>query len=139
MGFVTLPFNGVVAAGGEKTLASKRLTFPYRIHKLISSFALGQDRTMQVRFFNAKDNQAPASGLPSGLDLLNIYGESAFLVGDEDTKTSLFEALVPEGGTYMKVYARNTDGFEHTIDCQVVIERLPAGVKPNPGEVVLGG
>lgn len=119
-------------AGGQVTLVSKRLNFPYKIRELSSSFALGQDRTMQVKFFQAGDSKASANELPNGTDLLGMYGEDAFLTGDDDTKLVPVSAIVDTSGTWIKVYAKNTDGFPHTIDCYVVLELTDRRGKPIP-------
>ncbi len=122
MARLTLPFFGSVAAGGELTLVSKLLAFPYEISHLIASFALGTDRTLQLRFFLSRDPEAPAAGTPSGDDLLSIYGQVPYLVGDDERKEFPHEIRVPDSNSYLKIYANNTDVFAHTLDAQIVIE-----------------
>lgn len=122
MAKVTLPFFGSVAAGGELTLVSERLNFPYTIRRIISSFALGTNRTLQLRFFLSRDNTAPATGKPTGEDLLSIYGQVPYLVGDDEHKEFPHEIEVRRAGSYLKVYGSNSDSFAHTIDAQIVIE-----------------
>lgn len=119
---LTLPFAGSVAAGGELTLVSKFLNFPYTIRSLHSSFALGTDRTLQLRFFLSRDPEAPATGLPTGDDLLSIYGQVPYLVGDDERKEFPHEIEVPDSGTYLKVYGNNTDTFAHTLDAHIIID-----------------
>ncbi|MBA7577385.1 hypothetical protein ES708_19236 [subsurface metagenome] len=119
---LTLPFAGSVAAGGELTLVSKFLNFPYTIRSLHASFALGTDRTLQLRFFLSRDPEAPASGFPTGDDLLSIYGQTSYLVGDDEHKEFPHEIPVLESGTYLKVYGLNIDTFEHTLDAHIVID-----------------
>ncbi len=122
MARLTLPFNGSVPAGGELTLCSKLLTFPYFISQIIASFALGTNRTLQLRFFKSNDPTCPATGKPTGLSLLSIYGEDPYLTGDDDQKSFPHEIEVRESGSYIKVHANNTDAFAHTLDAQVVID-----------------
>lgn len=122
MSRLTLPFFGSVPAGGELTLVSQFLNFPYTIQELIASFALGTDRTLQLRFFLSRDNEAPAAGRPTGNDLLNIHGQVPYLVGDDERKSFPHEIQVSDFGTYLKVYGNNTDVFPHTIDAQIVID-----------------
>ena len=128
MAKVTLPFAGTVAAGGELTLVSQRLNFTYTIQTLIASFALGTDRTLQLRYFLSYEDSAPAAGMPVGEDLLSIYGQVPYLVGDDEHKEFPHEIPVRRAGTYLKVYGRNTDTFEHTLDAQIVIDSGPEGV-----------
>lgn len=111
-----------MSAGGELTLVSKRLTFPYKILILTTSFALGSNRTLQVHFFKSNDPTAPATGQPTGLDLLSLYGEDSYLVGDDEQKSFPHEIDVPERGSYIKIYGNNTDSFDHILDAQVVID-----------------
>ncbi|MBA7581721.1 hypothetical protein ES708_23632 [subsurface metagenome] len=125
MAKVTLPFFGSVAAGGELTLVSQRLNFTYTIRTLIASFALGCDRTLQLRYFLSYDDLAPAAGMPVGEDLLSIYGQVPYLVGDDERKEFPHEIPVRRAGTHIKVYAINIDAFAHTIDAQVVIDSSP--------------
>ncbi|GAI99935.1 unnamed protein product [marine sediment metagenome] len=103
-------------------MVSRALIFPYTISLLVASFALGTDRTLQLRFFMSKDPTAPAAGMPTGLDLLNIYGQVPYLVGDDERKEFPHEIEVPDSGTFLKVYGNNTDAFIHTIDAQIVIK-----------------
>ncbi len=128
MARLTLPFSGSVAAGGELTLVSKALIFPYTISLLTASFALGTDRTLQVRFIMSKDPSAPAAGIPTGLDLLSIYGQVPYLVGDDERKDFPHEIEVPESGSFLKVYGRNIDTFPHTLDAHIVIDSGSEGV-----------
>ena len=122
MAKVTLPFFGSVAAGGELTLVSQRLNFTYTIRTLIASFALGCDRTLQLRYYLSYENSAPAAGRPTGEDLLSIYGQVPYLVGDDERKEFPHEIHVPRAGSYLKIYGNNSDTFPHTLDAQVVIE-----------------
>lgn len=124
MAKVTLPFFGSVAAGGELTLVSQRLNFPYTIQTLIASFALGTNRTLQLRYVLSYDDSAPAAGRPTGQDLLSIYGQVPYLVGDDERKEFPHEIQVRRAGTYLKVHGINSDAFAHTLDAQVVIDSL---------------
>ncbi len=124
MGQVTIAFNGTVTANDELTLVSKRLNFPYTVKRLISSFALGTDRTTRIRFFTSLDDEAPFSGLPVGRNLLLPYGQVDYLVGDDEQKDVPHEALQSESGSHVKVHAENLDTFDHSVDVLVVIETL---------------
>lgn len=122
---LTLAFAGSVSAGGELTLCSKLLNFPFMIRSLHSSFALGCNRTTQIRFFLSPDKSAPTTGKPSGQDLLLAYSQVPYLVGDDEQKNFPHEILVPERGSFLKVHGYNTDTFPHTIDSQIIIDTNP--------------
>ena len=117
----TIAFNGSVDAFGEVTLVSKRVNFPFILEDFHCSFALGQNRTVQLKFFHSFDDVAPTSGVPTGTDLLNILGQSAYVVGDEETKIFPMEVVNRKAGSYLKVHASNTDGFVHTVDVLAVV------------------
>lgn len=119
---VTLPFNGSAAAGGEQTLVSKRLNFPYRIVEIRASFPLGTERTLQLSFFVSRDAEDPSSGKPTGLDILSPYGQTSYLVGDDEQKNLPSDFPVPWSSSYLKVYGLNSDTFIHTIDAHIIIE-----------------
>lgn len=122
---ITLPFNGTVAAGGELTLVSNHLRIPYMVRSLHVSFALGTDRTVQIRFFRSPDDSTPGSGHPSGTELLLQYSRTPYLVGDDERKSFPHEFAVRESGSWLKVHAKNNDTFSHTVDCQIVIDLDP--------------
>lgn len=125
MSLLTLAFAGTVAAGGELTLSTKLLNFPFMIRSLHSSFALGCDRTTQIRFFLSPDGSTPTTGKPSGQDLLLAYSQVPYLIGDDEQKSIPHEVQVRTSGHYLKVYAYNTDVYSHTIDCQIIIDTNP--------------
>jgi hypothetical protein len=66
--------------------------------------------------------------MPTGEDLLSIYGQVPYLVGDDERKEFPHEILVRRAGTYLKVYANNIDTFPHTLDAQIVIDSGSEGV-----------
>ncbi|MBA7482491.1 hypothetical protein ES707_17982 [subsurface metagenome] len=107
-------------------MVSQRLNFPYTIQTLIASFALGTNRTLQLRYFLSYDDSAPAAGRPVGEDLLSIYGQVPYLVGDDERKEFPHEIQVLRAGTYLKIYGNNTDPFIHTIDAQIIIDTQPS-------------
>lgn len=118
----TLSFSGTVSAGGELVISSHELRMPYKIISLHSSFALGCDRTTQIRFFLSPGPSEPTSGHPDGTDLLEQYSKQPYLIGDDERKDYPFELIVTSRNSYIKVHALNSDVFDHTVDCQVVID-----------------
>jgi hypothetical protein len=120
----TVIFSGTCVANGELTLCSKRINFPFMTKKFVASFALGTDRTLKLRYFLSPDSSEPATGKPTGINLFGIFGEDPYLIGDDEQKVVEHETRVKEKGYYIKVYANNTDSFDHTVDVFVVIESL---------------
>ena len=121
---LTIPFNGTVLAGAEKTLVSRRLDFAYRVTRLRVSFPLNTNRTTQVSFFVSPDGSTPSTGKPTGQDLMGQYSATPYFVGDDEYKDMEHSVSITGRGTYIKVYALNSDAFNHIIDAQVMIERL---------------
>jgi hypothetical protein len=121
----TISFFGTVSAGSELTLASQRIDTPYSVTQIVASFALGCNRLVQLEFFISTDATTPSTGKPSGSSLLGDYGQISYLVGDDQMKTIFHNVHQPQGGSYVKVYANNTDAFDHAVDVQVTIRLYP--------------
>jgi hypothetical protein len=119
-----ISFFGTVAASSKKTLVSKRITSPFRIKKIRASFAPGVNRLMNLYFFISFDDSAPTTEEPKGVNLLSQTGQVLYITGDDQLKEMELEIYQKEKGAFVKVYADNTDTYEHTIDCQIVIEML---------------
>jgi len=121
---VTIPFKGTCSANSELTLVSERLNFPYRTKKIIASFALNTNHTLQIVPILSYDPSAPASGRPIGQSLFSPYGQVDYLSGDDEHEEHIHEIYVTSIGSYLKIYANNFDVFDHTVDAQIHIEVL---------------
>jgi hypothetical protein len=56
--------------------------------------------------------------------MLREHGQVDYIVGDADQKDMEHEVEVAQGGSYLKVYAVNSDTFDHSIDVQMTIETM---------------
>jgi len=121
---VTIPFHATVPLNATRSYASKRITSPFVIRELRTSFALNCNRTLQVSFWLSPDPETP-NGQPSGYSLLSPLGQVDYLVGDDEQKILPHEVYVDAAGMYLKVMAVNSDGFDHTLDAQIVIALKP--------------
>ena len=122
---LTIPFTSTVDANSEKTLVSKRIAFPFQVHKIIAAFALNTNHTLQLIPYVSRDPSAPSSGKPTGDSLLAPYGQVDYLTGDDEHEEHFNTTTYQEKGLFLKIYANNTDSFEHTIDAQIQIIPLP--------------
>ncbi len=120
----TIIFSGTCTANSELTLVSKRIDFPFRIKKFVPSFALGTDKTLQIKLFVSRDKVAPSTGEPTGVNILGLFGEDPYVIGDDEQKEMDMSIDYEEQGYYIKVYANNTDNFDHTVDVYVIIETI---------------
>lgn len=118
---ITVPFKGTCLANSEKTLVSERLTFPFRIEKIIVAFALNTNHTLQLIPFISWDPSTPSIGKPTGQSLFSPYGNVEYLSGDDEHEEHSHQILIKRMGSYLKIYANNTDSFDHTIDAQISI------------------
>lgn len=118
----TISFLGTVAANSNITLVSKRITLPFKTTKIRASFAPGVQRKMNLYYFISKDPTAPTTEQPQGNNILASLGQVTYLTGDEEFKDLAHEVECTEAGAYLKIYAVNSDVFEHTIDSQITIE-----------------
>lgn len=120
----TISFFGTVNANGEKTLVSQRINTPFNTKKVAISFPDGHNRLVQIKVFISQDQNAPTSGEPQGLNILQMLGSVPFVVGDNERKDFEVEKPYSQRGGYIKMYAKNNDGFQHTMDAQITIELL---------------
>jgi len=127
-------FFGTVAASSKATLVSKRITSPFRIKKIRASFAPGTDRLLNLYFFISYDDSAPTTAQPTGTNILSQTGQVTYITGDDEYKEVEVEVEQREAGAYIKIYADNTDTFEHTIDSQIIIEMLEESPKAAVGD-----
>lgn len=118
----TLMFAGTCSARSVKTLVSQRITRPFRTRQLTVRFAPGCSNLMALTFFAADDDQAPTTGKPSGISLLQDYGQVDSVRGDGEQIVLNHVIHVAAGGVYLKVHADNTDWYDHAIDLDVEIE-----------------
>ena len=121
----TVSFFGTCLANSELTLVSQRISTPYSIKNISAHFALNCARTLQLDFYISQDNDSPTSGRPSGFSTLGEYGQISYIVGDDETKNLENFAHSQTSPSWIKVYAKNNDGFDHTIDVQVTINIFP--------------
>lgn len=120
----TVIFSGICYANSELTLVSKRIGFRFRVIKFVTSFALGTDRTLQLRLFVSKDPTAPSTGRPTGVNILGLFGEDPFVIGDDEQKVMDLDIEYKERGRFLKIHANNTDSFDHTVDVFVIIQSM---------------
>jgi hypothetical protein len=121
---LTLPFLGNVSAGGEKSISSRMLSFPFTTRTIRVGFALNCNRTLRVKVFLSPDSDCPSSGEPNGFSVFSENSETDYLVGDDEWKICPHECLYRESGGYVKVYGYNTDAFDHTLDVLVTIQEI---------------
>lgn len=122
---VTLSFYGTVGANLKTTLVSKRINFPFTSGQFRVHFALNTNKTLRLAFFVSPDKEASTTVEPNGQNILDVLGQVGYLVGDDETVTIPYRVRVPEVGVYLKVWAVNTDSYEHSIDAQVTLECEP--------------
>jgi len=122
-----IPFAGTVTAGGELTLCSDLISLPFTLNSVLISFALNTNRTVQIDIFASPDNDTPTTGRPAGSSLCELYGQVNYIVGDDEQKFITHDLVCNERVTYLKVYAKNTDIFDHTVDviCFITTESSP--------------
>jgi len=120
----TISFVGTVGAGAEKTLVSQRISTPFNIKQVSVSFPGGHNRLVQISVFISPDPKAPTTGKPTGLNIFEALGQVNYIVGNNEQKKMFIEKPYTVKGGYVKIYAINNDGVQHTIDAQVTIELL---------------
>jgi hypothetical protein len=120
----TISFFGTVGALAKKTLVSQKIGQKFKTKIIRASFAPGVNRLMTLKFFISQDPSAPTTEEPQGINILKQIGQVPYITGDNEYKELPHETLYPERNAYIKVFAENSDTYDHTIDAQVTIEYL---------------
>jgi hypothetical protein len=116
-----ISFYGDCPAGTNITLVSERISNPFILDSISAHFPLNLAWTMHLKFFISPDPSAPTTEEPTGFNILAEYGQVDYLTGDDDSKFILTNAISPTSPTWLKIYAINSDAFDHTIDAQMKI------------------
>ena len=120
----TVLFQGSVAASSVGYWASSRIPYAFVIDTVLVSWVIGTQRTLQIYILTAGDNNLPASGIPSGTNVIGGLGNSRYLVGDTQATEYPVYARVDTPGSFIKIYANNTDASAHTVDVMARLFRL---------------
>lgn len=120
--FKTVSFFGTCPASSRLTLVSDRIGHPYMVKHVRVSFADGPGNLMPLEFIISEDDEAPTAGRPSGISILDEYGQVAYIKGDGEVVEMVHEVDVPVANTWLKVYGNNADIDEHAINVQICIK-----------------
>ena len=118
----TVPFAGTCAARSEVTLVSKRIRRPFRTAVIHTHFPTGAENLLLLDFWESPDDQAPATGDPTGVNLLADYGQAEAIRGDGVSIILHHVIGVFAGGAFLKVHATNNDFYDHAVDVQIEID-----------------
>jgi len=120
----TISFFGTVNASSNLTLVSKKISAPFKTKMIRASFAPGVNRLMTLKYYISQDPSAPTTEEPQGINILKQIGQVPYITGDDEFKEMPHEVIHHEKNAYIKVYAENSDIYNHTIDTQVTIEYI---------------
>jgi len=95
---------------------------PFVTKRMHVHFAKGCQGLLGIEVWISTDDEAPSSGEPSGVNLLDDYGQVGRLVGDGQTKILEHSVDQREGGSFLKVRAVNNDWYDHGVNVEVEIE-----------------
>ena len=115
----TVCFFGSCTALSSTVLVSQRISSPYVLSEIRASFALNTARTLNLYFFVSQDPSVPVAGEPTGFNCLDEYGQVSYLTGDDEIKVVKNNSLITVHPSWLKIYAVNSDFFDHTIDVQI--------------------
>lgn len=118
----TLMFAGTCSARSVLTLVSQRITRRYRTRQITCRFPVGTLNLLTLTPYLSGDDEAPAAGAPAGIKLLQDYGQVASIRADGE-QIVLDHMVSPDtAGSYLKIYAVNTDFYAHAVDVDITIE-----------------
>ena len=122
---ITITFLGTCPARGELTLVSRRIGSPMRTARITATFPVGTLNLLALTPYASEDETAPTTGPPSGLALLQQHSPMSYLVGDGEQVRLEHQVDIPESGTWLKIYATNTDFYDHQVNAQIEIDLNP--------------
>ena len=121
----TIPFYGLCSANGELTLVSSAIGHPFRILRIRAKFAAGVANEMTLRFYLSDDDEAPTTGRPSGVSILEELGQVDYLTGEDEVVEIDHEIKVAHSNSWVKVWADNLDFNPHAVSVQIKIDTEP--------------
>lgn len=124
---LSVPFYGTCSARSELVIVSQRITYPFVVRELQYRFPLGCQNLMQLKFFLSEDSSEPSSGEPSGFSLLSLHSDVDYVVGDNSGDVFEHNVSVDHGNSYLKMYANNTDYYDHDVIARITIEAKERG------------
>lgn len=119
---ISIPFYSTVAASSKKTLVSQRISTPFFVTRLHVRFGTGTENKLKLSFYVSPDDSAPTTAAPTGTNILAQHGHVSYINGSGETIRIPVEVQFDGQGYYLKVYAENSDTFQHSIKAQVSIE-----------------
>ena len=117
----TINFVDTVTAGSAKTVTSKVISRGFTVFAVRIAFALNTNRLLKVRVIVSPDDSCPTSLPVNGTNLLLNNSPEPYIVGDDEAKYILKCYHQDEGNAFIKVFAENSDGYDHTLDVQVFV------------------
>ena len=119
----SIPLHGTVSANSTVSISSSLFDFPFRFLKARIGFPPGSHRKVQIKIIISSDTANPSTGVPHGHSLLSLYSTTDYIVGDDESVDVLYVGDFPPRRC-IKVYANNTDGWDHTVDVVCDIEEI---------------
>jgi hypothetical protein len=117
-----ITFAGTAVARTITTLVSGRISTPFTLKRIVSTFSLGCLNLLLEQFYVSPDPEATTSGHPTGMNVLSEFGQVDYIYGEGTQKQINHEVVQEESGAYLKVRCVNNDFYDHAIDVQMEIE-----------------
>ena len=80
---------------------------------------------MTLRFYLSDDDEAPTTGRPSGVSILEELGQVDYLTGEDEVVEIDHEIKVAHSNSWVKVWADNLDFNPHAVSVQIKIDTEP--------------
>jgi hypothetical protein len=121
----SITFVGMAAARAQTTLVSRPIGRPWRLERITVRFPAGCQDLVGLAFWASPDTDAPTSGNPTGVNLLQDYSQATYVRGDGETVTLPHQIDVPDTGMSLKIVATNNDWYDHALDANIQITLDP--------------
>ena len=118
----SLCFAGTATARSQTCLVSRMIGRAFVLRCITVRFPIGTQNNLAIEVWVSPDDEAPTSGDPTGVNVLQDYSQAAYLRGDGDQVVLVHSLRCPDAGNYVKVIGTNDDYYDHAIDVDVEIE-----------------
>lgn len=115
-------FAGECDPRSTLVLVSPRIQTVFRIRRLHLHWPPGCQGRLALEVYISSDQDAPAAGRPTGLNVFSDFGQATYLRGDGQDLDLLHQIICPVTAHTIKLYADNTDFYAHAIDTQIEID-----------------
>ena len=121
---VEIPFNRSIPAGGQDTLLSNMIGYPFRILQTKMTFDRNARNLVQFIWLLSTDTATSTVGIPSGDNVFSKYTTLGIFIGESIVKILNSAIDVDSRNMYIKLHVINGLGVAYNVSCSMIIQEL---------------